>query len=115
MITCDYLIIGSGFAGIGLKYKLLGKTILIDKNPFSYKIGESHIPNLVNCDLGLFSLIPKIMKMKSYTRKLGSIFCDSYHGKYASNFATPLGTFFACHCEREEIERLLAKELSIEI
>lgn len=29
MITCDYLIIGSGFAGIGLKYKLMGKTILI--------------------------------------------------------------------------------------
>ena len=38
MITCDYLIIGSGFAGIGLKYKLQGKTIMIDKNPFQYKI-----------------------------------------------------------------------------
>jgi len=115
IITCDYLIIGSGFAGIGLKYKLLGKSILIDKAPFSYKIGESHVPNLANSDPGIFSLIPRIMEMKSYTRKLGSVFCDSFHGKYATNFSTPLGTSFAWHCEREEIENLLAKELSVEI
>ena len=115
MVTCDYLIIGSGFAGIGLKYKLLGKTIMIDKAPFRYKIGESHIPNLINADPGLFSLIPQIMKMKSYTRKLGSIFCDSYHGQYASHIPTSLGKSFAWHCERQEIEKLLVKELSIEI
>jgi flavin-dependent dehydrogenase len=115
MVTCDYLVIGSGFAGIALKYKLLGKTILIDKKPFSYKIGESHVPNLANSDPGVFSLIPKIMKMKSYTRKLGTVFCDSYYGKYASNFSTPLGVSFAWHCEREEIEKMLSKELSVDI
>lgn len=115
MITCDYLIIGSGFAGIGLKYKLLGKTIMIDKNPFQYKIGESHIPDLIHADPGLFSLIPKIEKMKSYTRKLGTVFCDSYHGKHATNLPTPLGARFTFHCEREEIEKLLVKELSVDI
>jgi len=115
MITCDYLIIGSGFAGLALKYKLAGKTILLDKKPFSYKIGESHVPNLANSDPGVFSLIPKITQMKSYTRKLGTVFCDSYHGKYASNFSTPLGVSFAFHCEREEIEKLFSKELSAEI
>src|SRR5690349_979169 len=115
MITCDYLIIGSGFAGIGLKYKLLGKTILIDKDPFQYKIGESHLPDIVNVDPGLFSLIPKLVKMKSYTRKLGTVFCDSYHGRYASNFSTSLEALFALHCEREEFEKLLVKELNIEI
>lgn len=115
MITCDYLIIGSGFAGIGLKYKLLGKTVLIDKNPFQYKIGESQVPNLINEDQGILSLIPKIVKMKSFTRKLGTIFCDSYHGKYATSFPTALGTPFAFHAEREELERLLVKELAVEI
>lgn len=115
MIACDYLIIGSGFAGIGLKYKLMGKTIMIDKNPFQYKIGESHIPDLIHADPGIFSLIPKIIKMKSFTRKLGTVFCDSYHGQYASNTATPLGERFTFHCERQELERLLVKELSIEI
>ncbi|MDE2214043.1 MAG: tryptophan 7-halogenase [Candidatus Omnitrophica bacterium] len=115
MVTCDYLIIGAGFAGIGLKYKLLGKTILIDKKPFQYKIGESHVPTLINEDPGLISLIPKIVKMKSFTRKLGTIFCDSYHGRYASHFPTALGRSFAFHCERQEIEELLAKELSVDI
>lgn len=115
MITCDYLILGAGFAGIGLKYKLSGNAVLVDHNPFQYKIGESQTPYLVNADPGLFSLIPKIMKMKSYTKKLGTIFCDSYHGKYASNNPAPLGALSAWHCEREELERLLVKELGIEI
>jgi flavin-dependent dehydrogenase len=115
VITCDYLIIGSGIAGIGLKYKLLGKTILIDKDPFRYKIGESQVPDLIHADPGLFSLIPKFINMKSYTRKLGTVFCDSYHGKFASNLYTPLGARFTFHCEREELEKLLVKELSIEI
>lgn len=115
MITCDYIIIGAGFAGIGLKHKLLGKAIIIDKDPFQYKIGESQIPDLIHADPGLFSLIPKIEKMKSYTRKLGSVFCDSYHGSHATNLPTPLGARFTFHSEREEIEKLLAKELSVEI
>ena len=115
MISCDYLIIGSGFAGIGLKYKLLGKTILIDRKPFQYKIGESHIPELINAEPSLLSLTPKIMKMKSFTKKLGTIFCDSYHGNFATNFEATLGPTFAWHCEREELEKLLVKELSIEI
>jgi len=115
MIRCDYLIIGAGFSGIALKYKLLGKTILIDKNPFPYKIGESHIPDLIHADPGLFSLISKLIKMKSYTRKLGTVFCDSYHGQHASNLPTALGERFTFHCERPEIEKLLVKELSVEI
>jgi flavin-dependent dehydrogenase len=115
MTTCDYLIIGSGIAGIGLKYKLLGKTIMIDKDPFRYKIGESQVPDLIHADPGLFSLIPKFIKMKSYTRKLGTVFCDSFHGQFASNLYTPLGARFTFHCEREELEKLLVKELSIEI
>lgn len=115
MIQCDYLIVGAGIAGIGLKYKLLGKTILVDKNPFKYKIGESHTPPLLALDYGLFSLIPKIERMESYTRKLGSIFCESTNGRYTTQDATPLGESYAFHSERSELEQLLAKELSITI
>ena len=115
VIPCDYLIIGAGIAGIGLKYKLLGKTILVDKNPFRYKIGESHTPPLLALDYGLFSLIPKIERMESYTRKLGSIFCESTYGRYLTQDATPLGESYAFHSERSELERLLAKELSVTI
>lgn len=113
MKTCDYFIIWAGIAWISLYHKLEWDIILADPEPFSYKIWESHIPNVLHADLGILKLIPKIKKLKSFSTKKWTIFADSKNKKYENMIFTELTDLYAFHAQRSELERLLVKELKI--
>jgi hypothetical protein len=115
MIECDYLIIWMWISWIWLKYKLKWDVVLLDKSPFSYKIWESHIPNLLDADIWLLKLAPKISKnLKSYQLKKWSIFADSKESLYWQFVYTDLKDAYTFHSERPELEKLLVDELNID-
>jgi len=116
MINCDYFIIGMWIAGIWLKYKLKWDVVLVDKNPFSYKIWESHIPNLLHADFSIFEKIaPKLKKkLTSYQTKKWTIFSDSTSEFYKDSAYTELHDLYAFHSERIELEKMLVEELNID-
>jgi len=116
MINCDYFIIWMWIAWIWLKYKLVGNVILVDKNPLSYKVWESHIPNLLHADFSIFEKIaPKLYKnLESYQLKKWTIFSDSSKNLYENSAYTELHDLYAFHSDRVELENMLINELNID-
>lgn len=109
----DYLIIGSGMAGLTLKRFLKNdRTAVVDPEPGRYKIGESIIPELFY-NLEVRKLIPDIRKLKSYTKKHGSIFMTET--EVASFPLPPELADIAMHIERPEFERLMMRKWNIPV
>ena len=114
MIECDFLIIWMWIAWIWLKYKLNGNVILLEQNPFSYKVWESHIPNLVDADIWILNLAPNLSKkLKSYQVKKWAIFADSRNKKYENLILAELEDKYTFHSGRTELEEFLVNELNI--
>lgn len=110
----DYLIIGAGIAWLFLKHKLIWESVLIDKNPFWYKIWESHLPNLLHCDEEFLEFVENAKSLKSYCIKRWSVFIDKI-SQEQSCVAIPLGHQFALHAERWELEKELSEFFKIDV
>lgn len=114
MIECDYLIIWMWIAWIWLAHSLKWDVIICEANPFSYKIWESHIPNILHADLDILKLIPKLKKLPSFSIKKWTIFADSKNKKYENLIFTELTDLYAFHAQRSELEKFLVNELDIQ-
>lgn len=109
----DHVIIGAGLAGLVLRHFLRDRrVVLLDPAPFSYKIGESVVPEQFGHP-ALRALVPAARTLPSYQIKTGTIFVSE--GSVASFPLPPAEAGVSMHVARDELERLMARTWEIPI
>lgn len=107
----DYLIIGAGQAGLLVKKHLAGRnTVILDHNPAGYKIGESIVTDYF-AHPSMNELMPDIVKLPSYTRKIGSTFIS----KDSVAFFPLSKNDISFHISRHELEALMIDKWGIPV
>lgn len=102
----DHVVIGAGLAGLVLGHFLRDRRVVVlDPAPFSYKIGESVVPEQFGHP-ALRALVPAIRELPSYSIKAGTTFVSD--GSVASFPLPPAEAGVSCHVARQELERLIA-------
>ncbi|MGE0321605.1 MAG: NAD(P)/FAD-dependent oxidoreductase [Polyangiaceae bacterium] len=113
MQRVEHVVIGAGLAGLVLKHMLASdRVVLLDPAPYSYKIGESLIPELFRHP-ELERLLPIVRTLPSYTEKRGTTFVGA-----DSVVDFPLARREAgvsMHIFRPELERALAETWGVDI
>lgn len=111
MTNVDYLIIGAGQAGLLVKKHLANKnTVILDHNPAGYKIGESIVTDYF-AHPSMNELMPDIVKLPSYTRKIGSTFISQDSVAFF-----PLSkNDVSFHISRHELEALMIRKWEIPV
>lgn len=111
MKTVDYLIIGAGQAGLLVKKNLASRSVVIlDHNPAGYKIGESIVTDYFAHPC-MNALMPKIVKLPSYSLKIGSTFVS----KDSVAFFPLNKEDVSFHISRHELEELMIREWEIPV
>lgn len=109
----DHVIIGAGLAGLVLRRFLRDRNVvLLDPAPFSYKIGESVVPEQFGHP-EMRALVPAVRALPSYSLKAGTTFVSA--GSVASFPLPPAEAGVSCHVSRHELEAMIAERWSISI
>src|SRR5688572_9355605 len=99
----DHVIIGAGLAGLVLRHFLRDRrVVLLDPAPFSYKIGESVVPEQFGHP-ELRALVPALRELPSYQIKSGTVFVSD--DSVASFPLPPAEAGVSMHVARDELER----------
>lgn len=111
MKNVDYLIIGAGQAGLLVKKNLASRNaVILDHSPAGYKIGESIVTDYFAHPC-MNALMPKIVKLPSYSLKIGSTFVSQ--GSVAFFPLNKEDVSF--HISRHELEELMIREWDIPV